>query len=52
MTEELDYETLERFAMAVESWPKVLADEEYQRMVDEEIERRSSLNAERRTTES
>lgn len=36
---ELPYETLERFAMAVESWPAVLAQEEYEAMVAEEKER-------------
>lgn len=40
MTEELDYETLERFALAVESWPPEEAQKEYDRMVAEERERR------------
>jgi hypothetical protein len=41
MTEELDYETLERFALAVESWPPEEAQKEYDRMVAEEMENRS-----------
>lgn len=36
---EIPYETLERFAMAVESWPAVLAQEEYDAMVAEEKRR-------------
>lgn len=42
MTEELDYETLERFALAVESWSPEEAQKEYDRMVAEERERRDA----------
>lgn len=41
MTEELDYETLERFAIEVEHLPSIYAQEEYDRMVAEEMENRS-----------
>lgn len=40
MTEELDYETLERFAMAVEHWPPDEAQAEYNRLVAKEKARR------------
>ena len=40
MTEELDYETLERFALITEHLEPTAAQEEYDRMVAEERERR------------
>lgn len=40
MTEELDDDTLERFAIEVEHLPSIYAQKEYDRMVAEEMERR------------
>lgn len=40
MTNELDYETLERFAIEVEHLEPIAAQKEYDRMVAEEMERR------------
>ena len=40
MTDELDDDTLERFAITVEHLPAIYAQERYEEMVDEELRRR------------
>lgn len=45
MTEELDDDTLERFAIAVQDLPAIYAQERYEEMVDEELIRRKDEGA-------
>lgn len=51
MTDELDDDTLERFAIEVEHLPSIYADEEYQRLIEEEktrAETKTILNLQRK----